>query len=415
VQMLRAYRKVLRTPGYNWFFWGSTIDFLGSEIGVLGLIWFVKELTHSSIAVGSVLAISQVPLALGSLLAGPLLDRGSRRRFMMIDNIGRGLLMLLIPLLFITGALHLWQIYVLVALSGLLSALTLVGSASIIPAMVTDHELLPAANSLNQVQWQIAYLIGPAVGGYLLRWFSPMSVLVVDGITFLLFAIALTQLPARVDAVRKSTTTYWRSLVAGAQVLMGTRALVALTVHTFLFNMAYGPLPVALAFYVDQRLGVGATGLGSMWSAFAAGCLLGGLASGMVGRFATGPTLAVITILWGLLTGPLFWVKTLPLALLLMFLAGASWAPYNVVATTARQRLVPPEAYGRVFGLTMVLTKLGAPVGAWIGGLMVKQVGAPMTLGIAGVLTCVLGLSAWFSRTLVQLDARPWRPEIPVR
>lgn len=399
-----SYRSLFANRGYRWFWLGLTVNFLGSQVGQLGLSWFVKLESDSPSAVGAALSLGTAFTAVGALLVGPLLDRGSRRRLMIIDNLGRGLIALLLPLLFVQGWLHLWQIFVAMAVMGLLGAFTKVGQSAITPALVTEPELLASANALNQVQWQVAYLAGPALGGLLLEWFHPMTVLMVDGLTFLFFALALTQLPAAVDQVRRSSATYWRSMREGVGLLLGSRPLVALTLNTFLINTFYGPLPVALVFYVDRQLGAGATELGWIWSVFAAGTLTGGLLSGMIGRWPAGRAIATITFLWGALTAPLVWVHSLPLALLCMFLAGVSWAPYNVIEVTARQRAVPPDSYGRVFGLILVVTQMGVPLGSALGGLLVDRVGPGATLALAGAACMLLGLVGWFSRSLRLLD-----------
>lgn len=403
--MLRNYIAVLKLKGYRWFWLGATINSLGSQVGSLGLTWFVKELTGSSVAVGTSLSLGQLALAMGSLLVGPVLDRYSRRGLMFMDNALRGLLYLLLPLMAWMGWLELWHIYIVMAAGGFLSAFSRVGAAAITPALVGDSRLLPVANALNQVIWQIAYLLGPGLGGALVIWFRPESVVLVDGVTFLLFALVIVRLPAAVDATRQTGASYLSSLKEGAGWLFGSRPLLALTLYTLLFNLFYGPLPVALAFYADEALQGGAGALGWLWTAFAAGSLVGGVVGGGVGRLPTGRVLAVIMLLWGIFTGPMALVTSLPLAGALIFLAGASWAPYNVVAATARQRVVPPHAYGRVFGLTLVITQLGGPAGAWIGGILVERVGAPATIGLAAVGTLVMGLTALLSSSLYALDA----------
>ncbi len=398
-------KRLFLNAGYRWFWLGLTVNFLGSQVGQLGLSWFVKLQSDSPSAVGAVLSLGTAFTAVGALLVGPLLDQGSRRRLMILDNLGRGLISLLLPVLFLQGWLQLWHIFVAMALMGLLGAFTKVGQSAITPALVTEPDLLTAANALNQVQWQVAYLAGPALGGLLLRWFHPMTVLTVDGITFLLFVLALTQLPAAVDRVRRTTATYWSSMREGVGLLLGSRPLVALTVNSLLLNTFYGPLPVALVFYVDRQLGAGATELGWIWSVFAAGSLTGGLLSGLAGRWPAGRAVAAITFLWGALTAPLVWVHSLPLVLVLMFLAGVAWAPYNVIEITARQRTVPPESYGRVFGLILVVTQMGVPLGSALGGLMVDRFGPGPTLALAGVACMLLGLVGWSSRSLRLLES----------
>lgn len=400
----RSYLAVLRLPDYRMFWSGLLLSALGSEIGYLALIWFVKDQTQSALAVGLVISLRQIPGAIGSVLGGPLLDRGSRRLLMATDNAGRALLTLTMCLLYFVGVLQLWQIYVVVAVSGLLASLTNVGRGAITPALVGTGDLLPAANALNQVEWQVSSLAGPALGGMLLAFWSAPTILLVDVATLVIFAWSLWHLPKSVDLLRRSTAGYRQSLLHGARLMVGSRPLLALTLLTFLFNAAYGPLLVALPFYADERLGYGAPGLGWLWSAFAVGSLAGGLTASLFDRWPLGRGLSALVLLWGLLTAPLFWVHGLLPALVLMAVAGASYTPYSVLYLTARQRLAPVEAYGRVLGFTLVVTQLGAPLGAWLGGWLVEWVGAAATIGLAGVACVLSGGVAWLQPDLRRLE-----------
>lgn len=405
MRALGQYLALFRERGYRWFWLGSTIDLLGSQISLIALIWLVKESTGSAEAVGALYSAGQAPLAIGCFLLGPLLDRFSRRRLMVADNVARALLMGGLALVAMSGHLQIGLVLAILAVSTFLSAITTIGASAITPALLEDGALLNTANALNQTRWQVAFMVGPALGGLLLALFRPESVLLGDAVTFLLFALALSVLPRRVDQRLERPPSYWVSLKEGARFLVGSRPLREVTLHTFLFNMAYGPFLVALPFLIDLRLGGGAAGLGLLQSALAAGSLVGGFSVPFLPEGRTGRTIAVITALWGLFTLPLLWITSLPLAMGAIFLAGASFAPYTVLVITSRQRAIPPEAYGRVIGLTMLVTQLGAPVGAWFGGPLVTGMGAPAAIAVAAVFSLALGALSWFSPGLAGLDS----------
>ncbi|MCG0239869.1 MAG: MFS transporter [Firmicutes bacterium] len=410
---LRSYQAVLRLPGYRWFWFGIVLSALGAEAGQLALGWLVRSLTASPVAVGLSLSLSRVTLAIGSLLAGLLLDRGSRRRWMALDNLLRAAALVGAALLAHAGALQGWHLYALGLLLGLSSALTRVGTVALVPALVAPRpDLLATANALGQAEWQIATLVGPALGGLLVEKWSPPGVLLLQAASLVLMAWILIRLPAAVDPPSSQPIPLWPSLWEGVRWFLGSRGLAALTILTFLFNLLYGPFAVALYFYPDH-LGTGPAGLGWLLSAFAAGSLAGGLITPSLGERPLRPTLAGIVLLWGLTTGSLAWTRSLVWALILMFLAGAAFSPYNVLATAARQRLLPREVYGRVFGLTLVLTQLGMPIGSWAGGKLVQGMGAPAAIGLAGLACLGLAAGAWRTGALDALDCRSGRHSGP--
>src|ERR1700716_3137113 len=87
----------------------------------------------------------------------------------------------------------------------------------------------------------------------------------------------------------------------------------------------------------------------------------------------------MIAVLWGALLCPLFFIRQLPLAMLFLGVAGASWAPYTPMETTLLQRLVPAEIRGQVFGARhSLVVAAGAPRGAVRWGVL------PQFLGAAG-------------------------------
>ncbi|RNB76744.1 arabinose ABC transporter permease, partial [Brevibacillus fluminis] len=89
-------------------------------------------------------------------------------------------------------------------------------------------------------------------------------------------------------------------------VYMGTnRMLLVLIFITLFFNMAYGPIEVALPLFANQSAG-GSASLGLLWSAFATGSLSGTLAFSLINwKFSLGSTLSGIIVLWGISTLPL--------------------------------------------------------------------------------------------------------------
>jgi hypothetical protein len=86
---------------------------------------------------------------------------------------------------------------------------------------------------------------------------------------------------------------------------------------------------------------------------------------------------AMIAVLWGALLCPLFFIQELPLAMLFLAVAGASWAPYTPMETTLLQRLVPPEIRGQVFGARHSRVVAAAPLGAAFGGVLLQCFSAP--------------------------------------
>jgi MFS family permease len=93
----------------------------------------------------------------------------------------------------------------------------------------------------------------------------------------------------------------------------------------------------------------------------------------------------------GVLLAPLVFLRTLPVAILFMSLAGFAAAPYYVVEQSLMQRLVPKNIQGQVFGARGALSIAGYPLGGATGGVLMAAIAAPFVIGISALLCIGMG------------------------
>lgn len=127
---------------------------------------------------------------------------------------------------------------------------------------------------------------------------------------------------------------------------------------------------------VDRVYHAGASMLGLIWSSFAVGSLVGTLLwSHFRPTWGLRPVLAGVVIGWGLFSG-LAGSTTQPWqAMVTLFCGGLVYSPYNIVAVTWQQRLIPDHLRGSVFGMFQSVTSSGLPFGQLVGGLLVSSRG----------------------------------------
>jgi MFS family permease len=374
---------------------------LGDQFTIIALIWFVLQLTGSGAAIGLVVLCFQLPTMISSPLMGKLLDRYQPRTVMAVDNFGRACIIAAIPALYMVGALHLGMVYVLALFSGILSPATEVGCRIVIPRLVTDQEL-ERANSLSSMSWDFATLVGPALAGILVTITSAPTVLLLDAASFMLMGTMVLSLRRfqREQGMEEQDENH-RSLL-GFGTIFRMRAVRFLTVLTLLFLFAQGLSEVAIPVYSQNTLGTGAAGYGLLMSAFGVGSLL---ALALISQFWSlnkrqGLSLAAILVLSGLTLLPLVLLRTLPVAMLIMALAGFAAAPYYVVEQSLMQRLVPKNVRGQVFGARGALNVAGYPLGGAIGGLLMTVMAAPFVIGISALLCIGMGFACLVSPTI---------------
>jgi len=374
------------------------ISRLGDQFTVIALIWFVLQLTGSGVAIGLVVFCFQLPTIISSPLMGKLLNRHQPRTIMAVDNFGRACIIAAIPALYLFGALHLWTVYILALLSGILSPATEVGRRIVIPRLVTDGEL-EKANSLSSISWDFATLVGPALAGILVTVIGAPNVLLLDAASFVLMGTMVLSIPQIQSVQTGEKEIENRRSLLGFGTIFSMKAVRFLTVLTLLFLFAQGLAEVAIPVYSQKTLGAGAAGYGLLMSAFGVGSLL---ALTLISQFWSrnkrqGLSLAIILIMSGVLLAPLVFLRTLPVAILFMSLAGFAAAPYYVVEQSWMQRLVPKNVQGQVFGARGALSIAGYPLGGATGGLLMAAIAAPFVIGISALLCIGMGCACLVS------------------
>jgi MFS family permease len=403
-----ARRSPLRRPVFARLWLGLMLSRLGDAFTVIALLWFVLQLTSSGVAIGLVVLCFQLPTVLSSPMLGKLLDRYSPRAIMALDNAGRCVLIAMMPILYWSGLLQLWMVYALTLLAGVLSPATEVGMRVVVPRLVKDEEL-ERANAMLAVSWDFATLVGPAIAGVLIGLIGAPNVLLFDAASFLLMCVMVLSVSnVRSEEINeRERPGSW----FGFGTIARMRVVLVLSLLTLLFLFVQGMTEVAIPVYSQKTLLAGATGYGLLMSSFGLGSLL---SLALLSQFWTrsqhpGRAMAAILLLSGALLVPLLFVHALPVAMLVMGLAGCAAAPYYIAEQSVTQRLVPARLRGEVFGARGAVNVAGYPLGGAIGGLLMGFLTPPLVIGSAALLCMTMGVACLAIpriRTLSKTDGK---------
>ena len=301
------------------------------------------------------------------------------------------------------GSLQLWHIYVLALLAGALSPATTAGVRAFVPHLV-DDAALDRANALTATSLQFSYLAGPLAAGFAVARLGGPWALFIDAASFLvmgLLVLTMRTITREPRIAQDAAADRW----LGFGALFSLRYVPAITLLSLVFFFSYGPLEAALPVYSGQTLHANADSYELLWTGFGMGAFAGVLTlTKLSQRWRPSIALPMIAVLWGTLLSPLLFIRQLPLAMLFLGLAGASWAPYTPMETTLLQRLVPPEIRGQVFGARYSLVVAATPLGAAFGGLLLKYLSAPLVIAISGLSCILVGLGGLASPSLRQLQ-----------
>jgi MFS family permease len=348
------------------------------------------------------LGLAQLPmLVIGSLLGGTLADAHERRRILIIANV--------FPLAFAAGlALNahrpgqgaVWPIFVLTAFQAGISGLDAPTRSAVTPELV-GNDLITAAAALSQLLFHVGGVSGPAVAGLIIARFGLAPAYWLEVGSFGLALLLLTRMH-RLPAPDGGRRAGMSSIGEGLRFLKGRRALQG----TFVVDinaMVFG-MPRALFPELAARVFLGgASTVGLLHSAVAAGGLLGAVTSGWTSRVRF-PGRAVLwaVAVWGLATAGFAATSHLPLALGLLAVAGAGDVVSAVFRSTILQLTVPPGLRGRLNSVHIAVVAGGPRLGDVESGTVAALAG-PQFSAVSGGLACVVGVAV-LARVLPELS-----------
>ena len=263
---------------------------------------------------GLLAAAGSLPNLLFGLIAGVWVDRVRRKPILVWADIGRALLLLSIPVAAFLGQLSFLHLWIVAFAVGTFTVFFQIGAISVLPALVEKRDLVEANSKLSTSDAVIS-IAGPAAAGGLVQLFSAPRAILIDAVSYLLSALALSgvaeeepQRAAQPDSVgpegptsgfRLAAISFGREVGEGVYELLRTPLLRALTITSSL-GMLAGSLAgaVQMLFLVDQ-LSFTPSVIGIVTACSGAGSLLGAMLAGRGARILqAGKTLVVGKLLW---------------------------------------------------------------------------------------------------------------------
>lgn len=389
---MKQYIQLLRQRNFSLLAASDGISVLGDQIGWIALLWFVMVTTGHSLDMGWLALSYGLPTVLFAPVAGNLMDRYARKPLSIAAYLLLGLVFTAIPTLYWSHALSFPVLLVLTVAAGALVPFTNVGWMVMLSSTVAERDL-SLANSLSETIYHIASMLGPPLGGVLIATINAPAAMAVDGVSFLLAALCIGLVRDDSDPARSATSerthtrlSFWRDVWTGIHYLYTNRTLWWLTLGAALFNVAYGQLEVSLPLFVHHQLATTAVVLGSLWTVYFVGAVLGSAASGLLAPHGRqGLLMAGMLLGWGLSLLPMLWFHTVWAAYVSMALAGCLFAGYPPISRTAVQQLVPTHLQGRIFGLRGSIITLGIPVGSYLSGALAQVLRPSALIGYTGL------------------------------
>ena len=398
--------RSLAVANYRRYFVGHTASVVGTWMQRIGQDWLVLELSDSAFALGISMLCQFLPVLLGGVWGGVVVDRMDTRRLLIGTQAVQGLLAAVLAVFALTGTATLAAVYVLALALGVVTVLDNPARQAFVAELVEGPDIVNA-QALNSLINNLGRLVGPALAGLLIVAVGVAATFLVNAVSFVavlislltMDVVALRRIPATPKApgqAREGLRYVWR--------LPELRATVLLVAFVSVFGQNFRvvfPVLATDAFHGDATtygwlttaLGLGAVG-GALLSAAATAATSWRLLWSCV-AFSVANVLVAVT-------------PTLGVALAAIAVLGLLNIAFNTVARTILQRNSAPHVLGRVMAVYTMVFLGGIPIGGPLVGWFCELWGARVGMLIAGGM-CLLGCAV-VAPALHRVRARPGGP-----
>jgi MFS family permease len=381
------------SPDYRRLWLALSISNVGQQMTAVAVGIQVYSITQSSFAVGLVGLFQLVPLIGFGLYGGALSDTHDRRLLGLLTAFG---LMGCSAVLLAQALLDLRSVALLYLVVAVQSAFFAVGNparGAIIPRLI-GIELLPAANALGMLAFNVGFTLGPLLGGLLIATTGGVTVsYAVDLVAFTAVVYAMWRLRPIPPLGEATTRAGWAAVKDGLVFLKGRQNLQMsfyVDIVAMVFGMPRALFPaIAVGLFPDDPR-MAATAVGLLAAAPAVGAVVSGVFSGPLGQVRRQGLAVVLSIVaWGLSIAVFGLVSTLWLACLMLAVAGAADNVSAIFRSTILQAATPDEFRGRLQGIFTVVVAGGPRLGDVEAGTVAALFGETFSV-VSGGIACVV-------------------------
>jgi MFS transporter, DHA3 family, macrolide efflux protein len=375
----------------------------GTWLAFVALTIDVYDRTDSAVWVSALLIADFLPAILIGIAASSLVDRLPRRRLMIASDLGRVAVFAVLPFANDPGA-----IVALAAVAGFATGFFRPALYAGLPNLLPDEDL-PHANSLLQTIENVAWAIGPVLGGVLVAATGPDAAYWINAVTFLVSAALLAGIPDRMLQTAQAVGRgYWQDLMDGFRLVMDSRALLTVLAAWNVVMLATAGANVAEVVLAKDTFDAGDFGYGLLVGVTGIGLALGSLLAAslldhraLATVYATSIGLVAVGMV-GAAAAPNVWIAAVSVTV-----AGTGNGAAVVCNALLVQRGAPDELRGRAFTLLMSSNYVVLGIGMIAAGPLTNELGPRAVWAIAGALAAVAALVGLLLARGLELRIRP--------
>jgi MFS family permease len=375
-----------RSRDFRYLYLGEAVSIIGSQLTVVGVPYQIYRITHSSLDVGLASLGQLLPLIVCSLFGGALADAHDRRKILLVTDLALALCSGALALNALHGQGALWPLYVFTALAAGLAGVEQPTRTAAGAAVVAPEDLVHMS-ALWQVLFQVGVVVGPSVAGLLLAGVGLAPVYWIDMGSFLAVLVSVW-LMRPLPPAHRGVKVGFRSVGEGLRFVRAEQPLQGI----YLIDLAAMIFGMPRALFPALGTGFfhgGARAVGYLYAAPGVGALIGALTTGWVGLIRRqGYAVVLAVLVWGASIAVFGLVPWLPLALVLLAIAGWADVLSAVFRNTILQTTVPDRLRGRLNAVQTAVVTGGPRLGDFEAGGVATAISDRFSV-VSGGLGCI--------------------------
>lgn len=388
--MLRRIFKAFHYRDFRVMWIGACTSSIGTWMQKLAQSWLVYDISGSAFYLGLDAFLGEIPIILFSLVGGAFADRTSRRKLLIISQFIQMGSAFLLAILVFSGLRQVWPIMCLSFVVGLAQSFGGPAYSALIPTLV-DAEDLPNAIALNSIQFNLARVIGPVLGGLALKKLGATWCFGLNGVSYI--AVVITLLMIRVKFTPPPRQSVLASIQQGFRFILQREAMVALMFLAFSMTVVGFPVIAFLPVFAREVFHSGPEAYTALLASSGLGSVAGALIVAGLGRKKNLGKAALLMLLAFGATMISFAVSSnIVWSCVFLFLSGAAMIAVFAMVSSLVQLITADAMRGRVMSVYNVAFRGGMPIGSIIIGSVIQQLGAPPVIAFNGALLVAIGI-----------------------
>jgi MFS family permease len=382
----------LKYPNYRLWFIGQLVSLVGTWAQSAALGYLIYQLTKSPAYLGYVSFASGLPTWIFTLYAGAIADRVPRRTLMVITQSSMMVVAIILAILTFTNLIQWWQILILSFLMGVCNAFDAPARQAFVLEMV-EREDMTNAIALNSTMFNLAVVVGPALGGLIYAWVGPGWCFTINAISFIAVIIALLLMKLKPFIPVKSDRSALGDVKEGLKYVANHPSVRMLISNLFIITLFGLGIATLIPAWAVEVLGGGAATNGFLMAARGLGSLIGALMIASLGRFRFhGKIWTINSLLLPIVMFIFAYMRWLLPSMLTMAAMGFTFMMIVNLSNSMVQIRIADEMRGRVMGIFTFFFFGAMPLGSLISGWAADIIGEPLTVIISAVILLVFGL-----------------------